>query len=473
MTMTINQFAIQRQKGNLTTAPDWNVLACKIDSAQVGTLTYGDAVVITGTAAGQTTVSKAALASDDIFGFVVYSIRKTTFSAGEYVNIAFNDAVMFMEASAAILSGAPVQFDPSTAKIATQASGNTTVGIAIQKASADGDLIPVLIKTPNVAPNISTSFTPGLVTASDLVAVDANKDIAIFRNLSAVNLKAGASGTVGTVTVYPTTASKGSLVVTCADQTGNTAVTLNANEMGQATAINIPDPGAASAYVVMTTAALSLAEADVLQGATAGTQVAEKAVIADANVNTGISKVTELHIGASGAEVQVTATPAELNYNDIAVLGTGAASKAVVLDAGEDYTWPATGVLTYGILKDPAATVIGATGAEINLLDLSEQTETIDSGDAASVVKRITKIDNTVSGAGAITLDVPNAAMLGQVKVIEMTVDGGDVTLALTNVSGCPAGTTTTATFANVGESLVVVAGVATWIYIGASATLS
>jgi hypothetical protein len=63
----------------------------------------------------------------------------------------------------------------------------------------------------------------------------------------------------------------------------------------------------------------------------------------------------------------LTATTAELQYLDIATLGTGAASKAVVLDSGEDYTWPATGVLTYGVLKDPAGTTLGATVAEINM----------------------------------------------------------------------------------------------------------
>lgn len=63
----------------------------------------------------------------------------------------------------------------------------------------------------------------------------------------------------------------------------------------------------------------------------------------------------------------VTATAAELNYNDIAALGTGAASKAVVLDAGDDYVWPATGILTYGVLKDPAGTTLGATVAELNM----------------------------------------------------------------------------------------------------------
>ncbi|MHC5112436.1 MAG: hypothetical protein ACYTHJ_21465 [Planctomycetota bacterium] len=61
----------------------------------------------------------------------------------------------------------------------------------------------------------------------------------------------------------------------------------------------------------------------------------------------------------------VTATAAELNYLDIASLGTGAASKAVVLDSGDDYTWPATGVLTYGVLND-GSDAIAATAAEIN-----------------------------------------------------------------------------------------------------------
>lgn len=74
----------------------------------------------------------------------------------------------------------------------------------------------------------------------------------------------------------------------------------------------------------------------------------------------------------------LTASAAELNYNDITTLGTGAASKSVVLDAGEDYTWPATGILTYGVLKDGAGTTLGATAAEINqYCDESAKTEVV------------------------------------------------------------------------------------------------
>jgi len=94
-----------------------------------------------------------------------------------------------------------------------------------------------------------------------------------------------------------------------------------------------------------------------------GTAVTSTA--AELNALDGItSTVTEMNI-LDG----VTATAAELNYLDITTLGTGAASKAVVLDTGDDYTWPAAGILTYGVLKDSAATTITSTGTEINLLD--------------------------------------------------------------------------------------------------------
>lgn len=65
---------------------------------------------------------------------------------------------------------------------------------------------------------------------------------------------------------------------------------------------------------------ISAAEFDFFDGVTAGTQAAGKAVVANSDVNSGVSKVTELHIGASGSEVQVSATPAELNQLDGAVL---------------------------------------------------------------------------------------------------------------------------------------------------------
>jgi hypothetical protein len=88
---------------------------------------------------------------------------------------------------------------------------------------------------------------------------------------------------------------------------------------------------------------------------------------ANSDLRVATQKATAAYVVAASLGLDgVTATAAEVNYNDITTLGTGAASKAVVLDAGEDYTWPATGILTTGVVKDVAGTALLATHAEIN-----------------------------------------------------------------------------------------------------------
>lgn len=113
------------------------------------------------------------------------------------------------------------------------------------------------------------------------------------------------------------------------------------------------------------------AEINYLDITTLGTGAASKAVVLDAGDDYTWPATGVLTYGVlkDSAATTITATGAEINYLDITTLGTGAASKALVLDAGEDYTWPATGILTYGVLKDPAGTTLGATVAELNKLD--------------------------------------------------------------------------------------------------------
>lgn len=111
-------------------------------------------------------------------------------------------------------------------------------------------------------------------------------------------------------------------------------------------------------------AVLTEAEMEMLDTLTAGTAVANKAAVLGANKNLDILAIADggLSLGA-GAGTAITATAAELNYNDITTLGTGAASKAVVLDAGEDYTWPDTGVLTIGVLATASEAAEHGAGA--------------------------------------------------------------------------------------------------------------
>jgi len=106
---------------------------------------------------------------------------------------------------------------------------------------------------------------------------------------------------------------------------------------------------------------------------------------------------------------------------------------------------------------------VASTAAELNLNDVSAQTETVIGAGAVSIALRLTKL--ALVGAGAVTLAVPGAGMLGVVKVITMTADNGDVTLELTNVTGQSAGAV--ATFNDVGDALVLVGGVSKWHVIG------
>jgi len=131
------------------------------------------------------------------------------------------------------------------------------------------------------------SVTAGVVSASKAVVASADKDVGDFRNLDVVNLDAGASGTAGSVDIFPTTGTSGKWSLTCAAQTGNTTVETMADAMGQATTVHIADPGIATSYLLQSTAAVSVAEANVLDGATAGTVVASKAVVADADKDVG------------------------------------------------------------------------------------------------------------------------------------------------------------------------------------------
>ncbi len=164
--------------------------------------------------------------------------------------------------------------------------------------------------------------TTGTAQASKALVVDANKDIISLRNVSGVNFDAGASGTAGTVDVFPTTAAKGKLAVTCTDQTGDTTVSLVAGAMAAARTITIPDPGAAASVLMTTGSATATTatttELNVVAGVTAGTATASKALVLGASkeiatiTSATITTLTSdaLRAGANGQflETQVAAT---------------------------------------------------------------------------------------------------------------------------------------------------------------------
>ena len=112
-------------------------------------------------------------------------------------------------------------------------------------------------------------------------------------------------------------------------------------------------------------------EVGVLDGVTAGTVTASKAVVVGTNKNIDTISIADggLKLG-SGAGTAVTSTAAELNLLDTSVAGTAIANKALVLGTNKniDTLAVADGGLKLGA---GAGTAVTATAAELNLLDTS------------------------------------------------------------------------------------------------------
>lgn len=153
---------------------------------------------------------------------------------------------------------------------------------------------------------------------------------------------------------------------------------------------------------VLDVGALSIGSTTVTPG-TAGTVAASSAVVVDANKAIDVITVVDLKLGASGSGVSMTCTSAELNA----------------------------------------------------MCDASASTETRTGAGAISISTAYTSLVTTA--ADALTLAAPGASSIPRVKVIHMTTDGGDGTLASTNIVGQSSGTTSI-TFNDAGDYLVLMA---------------
>ena len=106
-----------------------------------------------------------------------------------------------------------------------------------------------------------------------------------------------------------------------------------------------------------------------------------------------------------------------INYLDIETLGTGVNTKAVVLDSGDDYTWPATGIFTYAVLND-ATTTLGATALELNAVaDLTARIVTLTGNTDITVALHEGRVIllGEVGGDAALAATLPEATGSGAI----------------------------------------------------------
>lgn len=98
----------------------------------------------------------------------------------------------------------------------------------------------------------------GTAAASKALVLDSSSGIATITTLGATNVDAGASGTAGTVDIFPATAARGKLALTAANSAGDTVTTIvNASQSGTRT-LTIPDGGQTAASFVLTEGAQTI-----------------------------------------------------------------------------------------------------------------------------------------------------------------------------------------------------------------------
>lgn len=81
--------------------------------------------------------------------------------------------------------------------------------------------------------------------------------LSVVGSIAYTNIDAGASGTAGSVDIFPTTALKGKLALTAADSAGDTTTTIVNASQAAARTYTIPDAGASASFV-MTAGAQSI-----------------------------------------------------------------------------------------------------------------------------------------------------------------------------------------------------------------------
>lgn len=145
MALDQNQFSITTLAG--TKVQGEAILTAEFYSASsTDTIAAGYPVALASTTNGL--VSKVAAGADESaswVGVVLTNPLKDAFAVGDRLEVALNQCVVMMTASAAITAGAALECDPATGKVYTKSAG-TQVGIALENAAAASDLLRVLVK---------------------------------------------------------------------------------------------------------------------------------------------------------------------------------------------------------------------------------------------------------------------------------------------------------------------------------------
>ena len=151
----MNVFGMGAIKGMVDLLLNPSIMSAQIDvTSTLGAdggvgLVAGQAVTIVNSPGGIPKVIEATADTQDIFGFIVYNPKDPKYMRQDRCEIAFGKgSVVYMEANAAIARNAEVAVLIAGVKVITATATDRIVGRALDAATAQGQMIRVLIDLP-------------------------------------------------------------------------------------------------------------------------------------------------------------------------------------------------------------------------------------------------------------------------------------------------------------------------------------
>lgn len=228
-----------------------------------------------------------------------------------------------------VLAGVPLNAADSLKAVTTTAG---VVDYVVYAAPDAAPLTAYTLDANGAIKNGAAAIGSGSQTISGSLTISGDLTV------SGGDVDAGASGAAGSVDVFPATASKGKLQITCTDQVGDTTVGLVAGAMAAARTLTIADPLASCNFLMGAQAAVArTATADGLTtGTVADAGRLQHVTVTSADANHIVvlptptpGTIVVLHVGATGFELRSSA-PATVAING----GAGAdAESAIAADS--------------------------------------------------------------------------------------------------------------------------------------------
>ncbi len=167
---------------------------------------------------------------------------------GDKIVVA-SGGVLDVESGGALkLAGVQVTASAADLNTTTGLSGTTNTSFTVETDSGTGKIR--LLAVAGASDKQLTLQNTALTDNRVITFPDATGTVALSASAS---LTAGASGTAGTVTIYPATAANGTVVLSATNSPANKALTITNIAQGQDTTLKIPDCGAATGQIPLVT----------------------------------------------------------------------------------------------------------------------------------------------------------------------------------------------------------------------------